>query len=114
MPIKDPSSYEAITYAWVFSLSSWGGIAGYIRKIKSGCARFSIAELIGEICISGFVGIITFFLCESAQIHQVLAAAVIGISSHMGSRAILTMERLLECIVQRIADRWVKRNDRAD
>jgi len=90
---KDPTSYSLLTYLWVFGMAALGGIAGYIRKIKSGMlSRFSIVELIGEIVISAFVGIITFYLCEYAEIPSVLTAAFIGVSSHMGSRAIFMME----------------------
>lgn len=93
---KDPSNYEAITYAWVLVLSLWGGISGYVRKIKGGNSRFSLSELIGELCVSGFVGVLTFLLCESAQITPLLSAAFVGISGHMGSRSILILEKLLE------------------
>jgi len=107
MPEKDPLTYAILTYAWILGLSFWGGISGYIRKIKHGHRDFSITELVGEICISGFVGIVTFFICESAEIPPVLTAAIIGISSHMGSRAILMLEQIL----QRMADKWLKKND---
>ncbi len=101
MEDQDPTSYALITYVWVILISSWGGIAGYVRKLKKGHVRFSIAELIGEICISGFVGIVTFFLCEASELNQILSAALIGISSHMGSRAILMMEKIGEKLFRR-------------
>lgn len=91
---KDPLSYQVLTYLWVIALSAWGGIASYIRRIKRG-AEFSLIELIGELFISGFVGILTFFLCEYTQINQILTAAFVGISGHMGSRAIYVIEKFL-------------------
>jgi len=94
---KDPTSYSIATYFWVIGLSAWGGIAGYIRRIKSKSkAAFSLAELVGEVCISGFVGMLTFYFCESAKIPPILAAAFIGISGHMGSRSLFFMEALLK------------------
>ncbi len=87
--------YTSLTYLWVVCLSSWGGVAKYIRKIREGHSKFSLAELIGEICISAFVGVLTFFLCESAQLPAALSAALIGISGHMGSQAIYLFEGLL-------------------
>jgi len=101
MPEKDPFTYTLITYAGVILLSSWGGLVSYIRKIKAGKRCFSVAESIGEICISAFVGILTFFLCESMETPQVLSAALIGISGHMGSRAIFVMEELAEKIIKK-------------
>lgn len=105
MPEKDPLSYEAITYAWVIIISVWGGLSGYVRKIKSGYARFSLAELLGEICISGFVGVLTFFLCEAGNINQVYGAFLIGISSHMGSRAIMMLEKT----IQSQFEKWINK-----
>ena len=101
MPEKDPTNYQFITYVWVIGLASWGGLASYVRKIKSGKTRFSIGELIGEVCISAFVGVITFYLCESAALNQVVSAALIGISGHMGSRAIYMAEKGAEKLVKR-------------
>ena len=94
---KDPLAYSILQYAWVFGLSSWGGLAHYIRKVKMGYSeRFSIVELIGEITISAFAGIITFFLCEAAEAPKLITAAMIGVSGHMGSRTIFAIERLLQ------------------
>ena len=50
MPEKDPLSYLTITYAWVIILATWGGVAGYIRRLKCG-QLFSLTELVGELCI---------------------------------------------------------------
>jgi len=107
MPEKDPATYEALTYLWIILLSCWGGLSSYIRKIKKGHIRFSITEVIGEMCVSAFVGILTFFLCEYASIPPVLSAALIGISAHMGSRAIFMAETVTENIVKK----WTKLDD---
>ncbi len=101
MPEKDPFSYTMLTYFGVIALSSWAGLVSYIRKIRAGHCRFSVAEVIGEICISAFVGVLTFFLCESTEIAPVLTAAFIGISGHMGSRAILIIENILENLIKK-------------
>lgn len=96
MPEKDPLNYAIMTYAWVLLISIWGGTAAFIRKVKTRAGgHFSIAEWVGECVISGFVGIITFWLCESSNISPLLSAALIAITAHMGSRALLMGERLL-------------------
>ncbi|WP_432473323.1 phage holin family protein [Amphritea sp. HPY] len=93
MPEKDPTTYSLITYLWVLGISSMGGIANYVRRVKAGTAeKFSIMEVVGEIFISGFTGLITFWFCESADIDPLLTAALVGISGHMGSRAIALFE----------------------
>jgi hypothetical protein len=102
MPEKDPLSYTLVTYAWVFALALLGGCAGYVRKIRAGhIIRFSLGELVGELVVSAFVGVVTFYLCEYAQIPHVLSAGIIGISSHMGSRAIFMLETVVERSFQR-------------
>jgi hypothetical protein len=96
MPEKDPFNYAVVTYAWVLAISIWGGTAAFIRRVKLRAGgHFSIAEWVGECVISGFVGMITFWLCESAGIPPLMQAVCIAITAHMGSRAILMGERLL-------------------
>jgi hypothetical protein len=95
--IEHLTSSSWFTATWVFLISAWGGIAGYIKKISEGKARdFSIKELIGEIVISSFVGVITYFLCVSAGIDETLTAAIVGMSGHMGSRAIYFIELFIK------------------
>ena len=93
MPEKDPSNYTLLTYAWVLALSSWGGIVSFWRKLQTGNARpFNVMELVGEIVTSAFAGMLTFWLAEAAGIYPLVTAALVGISGHMGSRAIAQME----------------------
>lgn len=97
MPEKDPTTFGLITYAWVLLLSGWGGIVSWLRKRRDGVIRpFNITELVGEIVTSGFAGVLTFWLCEAAGIDRLVTAAMVGISGHMGSRAIFQMEQWAE------------------
>lgn len=85
------------TYGWVLALALMGGLASWARKVREGHARaFNVAELIGELLISGFAGLVTFMLCRWANVNEWLSAAFIGIAGHMGSRAIFLSEQLLE------------------
>lgn len=93
---KDPTSYSLLTYAWVFALSSLGGVVSFANKLKQGHARaFNIAEFCGEIATSAFAGVITFWLCENAGLSGLVTAALVGVSGHMGSRAIMFFEEYL-------------------
>jgi len=70
---------------------------GYLKKVNLGLTqRFSFTELIGEIATSGFVGVLTFYLCEEAGFSQLVTAAFVGITGHMGSRAIFHIETYLK------------------
>ena len=79
MPEKDPTTYSLLTYGWVFIVAAWGGLVNYNRKRRNGdIPRFSITEFIGELMTSAFAGMVTFFLCEAAQLDPMLAAALIA------------------------------------
>lgn len=102
MPDKDPSSYEVITYLWVILLSLWGGSASYIRRVRSmQIPRYSFVEFIGEVVIAAGVGVLTFFLCEWGNLDKMLSAVFIAITAHMGSRALLIAEQVLERYIKR-------------
>lgn len=92
-----PEQYPLLTYSWVFALSLWGGLVSFWRKVREGHARcFNLAEFIGELATSVLVGLITFWLAESAHINQVTTAALVAISGDMGSRLLFHAERLVE------------------
>lgn len=97
MPEKDPMTYSLLTYAWVAILSAWGGAVNWIRNRRTGRARpFNFMEMIGELITSAFAGVLTFWLCEASGIQPLITAALIGISGHMGSRAINQLELWVE------------------
>lgn len=97
MPEKDPTSYSFLTYLWVFGLSTWGGIVSFNTKRQKGLVRsFNIMEFLGEITTSAFVGILTFYLCESAEISPLLSAAFVGVAGHMGNKALWQLEQWAE------------------
>ena len=94
MPEKNPESYSLLTYSWVFLLAILGGVVNFIRKLQRGDVRpFNIVEFIGEIVTSAFAGIITFWLCEASGVTPLITAALVGISGHMGSRALFLIEK---------------------
>lgn len=87
---------DLLTYAWVFGLAMLGGAASFVRRVRSGQAKYSnIIELIGELVVSAFAGLVTFFLCRSAGFDEMLTAALIAISGHMGTRLIFLAEEML-------------------
>jgi len=96
MPEKDPLSIGGLTYMWVSLLSITGGLVAFMQKLKDQESRkFRLAELLGEIVTSGFTGVITFYICEAMQVGQLVGAVCVGISGHMGSRALYLIEKWL-------------------
>lgn len=94
-PLKDPTSYTWITYAWVLLLAILGGVVNYVRKIRSGQSPWNIVEFVGELATSALVGLTTFYLCEAANIAPLMTAALVGVTGHMGSRALYQFETSL-------------------
>jgi LydA holin phage, holin superfamily III len=93
---KGVLDYGWATYAWVVLLSTWGGVASFVNKVRTGVVRpFNVAELVGEIAVSGFVGVLTFWLCQESGFSEVLSAVCIGVSSHMGTRGLFRLEQFV-------------------
>lgn len=87
---------QAITWMWVFVLSLWGGTVHTLRKIKEGhMSRFSISEWIGDMVVSGFIGVVTYSLCQHAGFDQWMTAVMVGISSHQGTRGLVFIEQFV-------------------
>jgi len=80
-------------YLWFVLLALWGGTVNYISRVRQQHPiRFSLMELIGEWSISGFVGIITIYICLEMQLSTYATGALVAISGHMGGRAIFMFE----------------------
>ena len=88
MPHKTPETYSLFTYLWVLGLSAWAGMASHLYHMKVDNKSFSSFAFVSDIIISAFVGVITFFFCESSGVDPLMTAVIIGVSSHMGARAI--------------------------
>lgn len=96
MPGSDPSNYSLMTYIWVLGLSAWGSVVQVIRRATDGelTLKKKLQFIMAEVTISTFAGMVTFFLCEWAQMDKMLSAALIAISGHMGARAIILTEKM--------------------
>ena len=86
-----------LSWALLIGLSLWGGVASFYRKLKDGHVRvFNFTELIGELVISGFTGIVVANLCDSIpSCPTPLKYALVGIAAHMGSRALFKLESVM-------------------
>lgn len=93
---NSPENYSFITWIWVVGLSILGGTVRTLTHIKMGMPwKDVLRRWFIDVTVSAFIGIITFFLCEYAQFSQLLTAAFVGISAHMGTRAIVIVEEIL-------------------
>jgi hypothetical protein len=96
-PLNDSDVAALLTWLWVVGMSLLGGLVSFMRKVRAGHARaWNFTEFIGEIATAALVGIITFNLCRWLSYPPPLSAAMVGIASHMGSRALFKLERIFD------------------
>lgn len=82
---------------WMLAIAALGGVANFYQKVKTGKSRaFNVMELVGEVLVSAFVGIVTFWICKGYNVNEWLTAAAVAITGHMGSRAIFLAEQWIE------------------
>ena len=107
MPEKD-SNNTALFVEWLrqfmpylstFFLSTWGGVVNHITTLRNGRKKFQLKELIFDLVVSTFAGLITFYFCRSAGISETMQAVLIAISGHMGTRAIAGFETVYRRII---------------
>lgn len=91
------SDANLIPTLWMAVIAALGGAANWYQKVKAGQARaFNVMELVGEILVSAFVGLVTYWICKGYGVNEWLTAAAVAITGHMGSRAIFIAEQWLE------------------
>lgn len=90
---KGPLDYSVKQYGFILAITLLGGLVSYLAKLRKGEVQaWNVMQLVGELCTSAFAGLMTFWLCEWSGCPQLLTAAMVGISGHMGTRAIQTFE----------------------
>jgi hypothetical protein len=96
IPKIDDTIANWIGYLWVIGLASWGGIVSYLHRVNQYKLTFNFLRLFAEITTSAFVGVITFLMCDASHIELPITAALVGISGHMGTRALFLIEQKYE------------------
>lgn len=86
---------QLIPMLFAVMLAATGGAVQYFNKIDKNGIPFSFFKLLIEVSTSGFVGIVSFELCDAAGMSWQLTAALVAISGHMGARALVLIENLL-------------------
>lgn len=98
MPEKTPLDYTILQYLFVAILGALGGLIARLQIIMGigvHCWKCAIGRIISDSCTSGFCGILAFWACESINMKPLLTAVIIGITGHMGSRALFLVEKLI-------------------
>lgn len=100
--IKSPLSYSLREYGVILGIALLGGFARWYMAVRRGDAgMFSISALVGELAVSAFAGLLTFWACESLNMSPLITAAAAGLAGHAGGSGIAWLERLAKRHVER-------------
>ena len=89
MDSKGPEAYSLLTYAWVLALACLGSVARYAERVNVGEATWwPLWRLFGELVVAAFVGLLTFWGCQSAGLGGLESAVLIGLAGHLGPQAL--------------------------
>jgi len=92
--IKNPLSYSLREYGVILGIALLGGLVRWISAVKrKEAGMLSISSLVGELVISSFAGLLTFWLCESFGVNPLWTAAAAGLAGHAGGSGIAWLER---------------------
>lgn len=91
---KDPSTIPWLAYVWVIILSLLGGMVNFANRVQKRQTTWrDFAGLFAELITSVFVGVVTYYVCEWQGFAPLLTAALVGVTAHMGTRAIFQWEK---------------------
>ena len=80
-------------YVLVLIVAILGGVVSFYAKVRQGYVKaWNVFHLIGEMATSAFSGLLAFWICTFANTPELLTIAFVGISGHMGARAIALFE----------------------
>lgn len=92
-----PETVPFFTYLWVLVLSAWGGFVSYRAKVIASKPQiWSVFELIGEMTVATFCGVVMFYGCQYLSIDLMLTAVCVSLASHMGTKSIALLEERLK------------------
>lgn len=105
MPEKDPTNWTAATWVLASSAAMAGGFINWYSKVKAGHTRaFNVAELLGEILISGVVGLGSYMAADGFGLPPSLCAVAAGVGGHMGTRLVFLAEQLATKKIEKAAE----------
>ncbi len=93
--LKSPLAYSLREYAVILGIALLGGFASWYSRVRRGQAELlNFSALVGELAVSAFAGLITFWVCESFELSPLITAAAAGMAGHAGGTGISWMERV--------------------
>lgn len=103
--LSDPAKWELSTWLLCIGMAIFGGVANWSRKIALGIiTHFSLVELIGQMFVSGFVGVSVFMTIAGMGKPLLICAAASGMTGHFATRIIFHIEQILKAKAEKTID----------
>lgn len=92
--MDNPTPFTLDAGAKALGMALLGGLVSWIMKVRAGNQQArSLTFLVGELCISCFAGLLCYLMCSNAGLSSNLTACMVGAAGHMGTRAIIEIEK---------------------
>jgi len=94
---KGPLDVSLKQYGFFLAVALLGGFVSWFSKVRRGeLSAASLMHLIGELSTSAMAGLLAFWIMEWLHTPAMLQAAIVGVSGHMGTKAIAWLENALK------------------
>jgi hypothetical protein len=85
--MRNPLSYSLQEYGLMLGVAIFGGVVAWIRKVRAGdYPAWSLGQLVGEMALAAFAGLLTFWGGEYWGAPQLLTASLAGVAGLASSR----------------------------
>lgn len=85
------AEYGLIHYLIMGLLSVWAATVRHLTNIKNGGEGGWVSWLI-EVCISGFVGVLTGLLCQHFELDILITFVIVAVSAHTGTNTLILLK----------------------
>lgn len=89
-----------VTLPYVLFLSLAGGLGAFIMRLNQSTTpqplKLIFLQLLGELFLSGFAGLLTYLLCKEFGLSSNMTAVAVAISGHLGGNMIIIVSDYLK------------------
>lgn len=104
--------FNLLTALIILLVSAWGGLVQYLIKMKSSVNKhFDLVDLISDIVISMFSGIIVGCIAYSLNISPLATMALAGMAGHSGCKTVYFLGRIYEKKLKALSKRFLTKGD---
>lgn len=83
------------TFVTIVVLAVWGGLVNYLSRVRNAAKAFNWGELLLELSISAFAGLMIGLMLFSFNVNLYMCLALAGISGHAGGRTMFYLDKFL-------------------